>query len=136
MRVRENCAVSGNGQSGLSLIEVVVAFIILSLGIGALIGGLSTGLRGTGRAAEAEHVLIYAETLLAETGVSVPLEVGRTDGTTPSGLAWRRVVRPFPGDPVAGVRAFEVTVSVIPDSGGAPVALTTLILSDRWGHER
>lgn len=112
---------------GFSLIEVVVSFMILALALGVLLTGLSTGVRGTGRAAEASLALLYAESLLAEAGTSVALAAGENSGAHPGGYRWRRAIRPFPSAArLKGITPFEVAVSVTPPGGGASVELVSL----------
>lgn len=112
---------------GFSLIEVVVSFIILALALGVLLTGLSTGVRGTGRAAEASLALLYAESLLAEAGASAPLAAGVIGGEHPGGYRWARSIRPFPvAAQLKGIAPFEVSVRVTPPGGGASVELVSL----------
>lgn len=117
-------------NSGFGMIEVVVAFLLLSLSLGVLLGGLTTGMRNTDRAAQAGLALLYAESLLAETAGGVPLETGETSGRTDSGFAWRRRISRLPAAGQAMVAPVSINVSVTPPDGGAPVRLNTLRLTD------
>ncbi len=118
-----------NNSRGFSLIEVVVSFIILALALGALMSGLAAGVRGTDRAAQASLALLYAESLLAETGASVPLAVGETTGERDGGYRWKRDIRPYPVKPAEGVTPYQVSISVTPPGRGNAITLTTLRLA-------
>jgi len=118
-----------NNSRGFSLIEVVVSFMILALALGALMSGLGTGVRGTDRAAQASLALLYAESLLAETGASVPLVAGETVGERDGGYRWKRDIRPFPLKPAEGVTPFQISVSVTPPGRGNAITLVTLRLA-------
>lgn len=111
------------------MIEAVVGFAILALGLGALLGGLGMGLHAEQRASEASLALLYAESLLAETGAATPLEAGGSSGRIAGGYAWRREISPLPvQNPL--VFPYKISISVTPPGNGAPVRLDTL----RLGH--
>lgn len=117
-------------NAGFGMIEVAVAFLLLSLGLGVLLGGLTVGLRSTDRAANAGLALLYAESLMAETQAGV-LQAGEITGRTDSGYVWRRVISPLPVSPPMLMTPFKVSVSVTPPDNGAPVRLVTLLLSHK-----
>lgn len=118
-------------NAGFGMIEVVVAFLLLSLSLGVLLGGLTAGLRSSDRAALGGIALLYAESLMAETGISTPLEPGETTGVTDSGYAWKRQISAMPDSSPTTVTPFAVTISVTPPDNGAPVRLMTLRLADK-----
>lgn len=118
-------------NSGFGMIEVVVAFMLLSLALGVLLGGLTVGLRNTDRATQAGLALLYAESLMAETGVRVPLVPGESTGRTGSGFSWKRQISRLSGTGAVALASYSVSISVIPPDNGAPVQLVTLMLSDR-----
>lgn len=118
-----------NNSRGFSLIEVVVSFMILALALGALMSGLGAGVRGTDRAAQASLALLYAESLLAETGATVPLVAGETSGERDGGYRWKRDIRPFPVKAAEGVTPFQISISVTPPGRGNAITLTTLRLA-------
>ncbi len=114
-------------NAGLTMIEAVVGFAILALGLGALLGGLGMGLRAEQRAKEASLALLYAESLLAETGSATPLETGKASGSLPGGYVWRRDINPLPLQNSLAT-PYRVSVSVTPPGNGAPVRLDALRL--------
>lgn len=117
-------------NSGFGMIEVAVAFLVLSLSLGVLLGGLTVGLRNTDRAAKAGLALLYAESILAETGISAPLEEGESTGRTDGGFIWKRQISRAPDADKAAVASFTVSISVTPPDNGAPVRIVTQRLAD------
>ncbi len=112
------------------MVEVAVAFLLLSLSLGVLLGGVTTGLRNTDRAAKAGLALLYAESLLAETGISIPLEAGESTGRTDSGFSWKRQISRMPETGTSNLSSFTVSISVTPPDNGAPVRIVTMRLAD------
>ncbi|MEQ1887641.1 MAG: hypothetical protein ABL951_00510 [Alphaproteobacteria bacterium] len=113
------------------MIEVLVAFVMLSLALGVLLGGLTIGLRNTHRSAQAGLAVLHAESLMAETGISIPLADGETSGRTETGFVWKRQISRLPEvTPPTVFPSFTVSISVTPPDNGAPVRLVTLRLSD------
>jgi general secretion pathway protein I len=85
-------------DAGFTLIEVLVAFAILSVCIGSLFLIFQTSLhRGEAAAAE-RSATAAAQALLATVGTDIPLVDGERSGTLPPGLRWQVVIRPY-GDP-------------------------------------
>lgn len=73
---------------GFTLIEVLVAFTILSLTLAALFALLSAGARNTQVADEYSRAVVLAESKMAELGVSEPLRSGLTVGRFDSTYQW------------------------------------------------
>lgn len=84
---------------GFTLIEVVVAFAILALALGALYESFGSALKRSGAASRSELAALRAESLLAEfrgSGGLLPAErEGRDEDT---GLHWRIVSKPYPAE--------------------------------------
>jgi len=101
-------------QRGFTLIEVVVAFAIFAMSVGALYEVFSAATRRSIQARDHELLELAAQSLLSELRVQpVPWPVDRT-GTTSSGEQWRMTVAPFDAgaDERSPWRAYEVTVYV------------------------
>lgn len=107
-----------------------MAFLILSLSLGVLLGGLTVGLRNTDRAVNAGLALLYAQSLLAETGITIPLEEAESTGRTGSGYSWKRQIHRVPGVDKSAVAPFTISISVTPPDNGAPVRIITQRLAD------
>ncbi len=128
----------GSGQTrGFTLIEVVVAFVILALSLGVLLNVFSTGLR-TARTSEAYTMAtLLAQSKLAAVGVEAPLVEGETAGQFDERFRWSIDVRRDeelspPGEDLP-VRAYDVVVTVSwgEADGERSVSLTTLRLAPR-----
>lgn len=87
-------------QRGFTLLEVLVAFVIMSLSLGTLMQAFATGLRNTSLAQDYTLAALHAESLLAGLGVEEPLQAGETSGQFDDRFSWRAVVEEFvwPGD--------------------------------------
>ncbi|WP_340116985.1 prepilin-type N-terminal cleavage/methylation domain-containing protein [Pelagibius sp. 7325] len=124
--------------AGFTLLEVLVAFVVLGFALTALYGQFFTGLRslrGSDGLAEATRL---ARNRLAVTGIETALVPGEATGAFANGFTWRQTVVPYRGElalPQYGaVRPFEVTVSVtVPGAGAPAVALTELRLLPAGG---
>ncbi len=81
---------------GFTLIEVLVAFSILSLTLAALFSLLSSGTRNTRVADEYSRAVVWAESKLAEIGVSEPLRSGVRRGRVDSHYQWELRVEKRP----------------------------------------
>ncbi len=120
---------------GFTLIEVLVAFVILAVALGVLLQVFSTGLRNA-RVAEAyTTATLYAESMLAAVGIEEPLAAGETAGEFDDRFRWRLDVQPYQApdsdDETAAWRAFQVVVTVSWGDEDDPrdVTLTTLRLA-------
>ena len=111
------------GQRGFTLLEVLVASVILAGSLAALLPALSGSLRQM-RAAEARQAaLLVAQSVLA--GVEAdPLDAPRLGVS--SGLRWTVSVSPE-GSASGDLAAYRASVVVSPE-GGAPVQLDTIVL--------
>jgi general secretion pathway protein I len=104
-------------QSGYTLIEVLVAFVILALALTVLLRIFSGGLRNVSVSSDYATATLIAESRLAAAGIDVPLRPGETSGTEGERFAWTVSVQdyqPWPGyrSAARGVDAFRVTVTV------------------------
>jgi general secretion pathway protein I len=85
-------------QRGFTLIEVVVAFAILALSLGALYESFGGALRRSGTAAKRELAALRAESLLAEfrgSGGRLPARTGKDADTD---VGWRVTAKPYPAE--------------------------------------
>lgn len=88
------CNVVAAKDKGFTLIEVLVAFSILSMTLAALLSLLSTGARNTQIADEYSRAVVWAESRLAELGVTRPLRKGVTHGSFDADYQWElRVIK-------------------------------------------
>ena len=121
-----------NKAGGFTLIEVLVAFTILSVSVGALLVAFSGGVRNTVMTRDYTQAVIIAESRLAETGTTHRLsqeeEIEGDDG----GFSWKKVIRPLDKEPFGPWQLYEVTVSVTWKTlnGDRTLQLQSL----RWGQ--
>lgn len=87
-------AVGRRAQAGYTLIEVIVAFAILALGLTMLLGTLSGATRQVRQAGDAGRAGLHAQSLLAEHG-ELP-QPGMREGALEDGrYRWRLQVEPW-----------------------------------------
>lgn len=85
-----------DGAQGFTLLEVLVAFMILALALGVAFEIFATGLRA-GRGAEAlTRAVLIAESRLARVGVETALAPGESAGEIDDGTRWRVDIREQP----------------------------------------
>ncbi len=104
---------------GFSLIEVLVAFMVLAISLSVLFRVFSGGLRNVAVTEGYSRALMLAQSRLASAGISEPLQAGESTGEWGGLYHWRQVVEDY--DPWAGqedeppapaVPAYVVTVEV------------------------
>jgi general secretion pathway protein I len=98
---------SRHPQAGYTLIEIIVAFAILALGLTLLLGTLSGATRQVRQAGDAGRAALHAQTLLAAYGERP--QPGTRSGTLEDGrYRWRLEVSPWRDPaPVAGAARFD-----------------------------
>lgn len=115
----------GYTQRGYTLIEVVVAFALLALGLTLLLGTLSNASRLVRQSADGGRATLYAQSLLDQVGVGVAMQPGRREGELEGGrYRWTLVVSPYvdrsaPPQPPTGTEGgqlFELVLRI--DWGG------------------
>ena len=104
------------GQRGFSLLEVLVAFAILSVSLGVLLQVFATGLRNAGTADDYTQATLYAESILAAYGHEAPLDEGVREGAINDRFSWRGTVSAdaegMPDSEKTRVLAYRVSVEV------------------------
>ena len=110
-------SVSRSAQQGFTLIEVLVAFMILTLSLSVLFRIFSGGLNNVAVAGKYAQAVLVAESQLALVGHNEPLRVGQSYGESAERFRWRRTVEsyvPWEDDTASTlpVSAYHVTVEV------------------------
>ena len=108
---------ASRSQQGFTLIEILVAFMILALTLTVIFRIFSGGLRNVALSEDYARAVLVAESQLSSAGISQPLELGVTSGEWGTRFRWERVVeyyRPWEQDKAltAPLQAFQVTVNV------------------------
>ncbi len=99
------------GETGFTLVEVIVAIAILSASLGALLAAISQGLRQTSEAERMGEAGLLAQSLLAEAGTSLSLREGENTGQFTNGYAWKLSTRRY-GE-AAEREAWPVTAYIV-----------------------
>jgi len=104
-------------NSGYTLIEVLVAFVILAMALPVLLRIFSGGVRNVAASSDYAKAVLIAESRLATAGIDDTLAPGETDGVENGRFRWTRVVTSYEPafdfrSAVRGLRAYHVTVSV------------------------
>jgi general secretion pathway protein I len=122
----------------MTLIEVLVAFVVLSMTLAVIMQIFSGGMRNARLAGAYSYALILAESQLAAAGVEQPLSVGQSSGQTGPDLTWRTTVELFDDGGAAErlllpTRLYQVRAQVSWNEGGRErqVQLTSLRLGPR-----
>jgi general secretion pathway protein I len=117
-------------QGGFTLVEVLVAFAVLSLTVIVAVQGFAQGLRLLKLSGDHQRAILIADQKARE--VIVPRE-GREEGAE-GAYAWARTIRPLPAPELevpnraARWHVYQVDVQVAWDSARRTVGVTTLRL--------
>jgi general secretion pathway protein I len=115
-------------ERGFTLLEILVAFVLLAIGLGTASAGIGLAVRSDVRAQAIQDALLVAQSRLDAAGLVDPLVPGRSEGVTQGKYRWSQTVvevRPAtmpananqPRPATGGLRAFWVTVAVEAASG-------------------
>ena len=108
----------GRPQQGFSLLEILVAFAILSLSLGVLLRIFAGGGHIAGTADEYSRAILTAESLMTRVGLEAPLKPGLTQGVVGDRYRWMLDVHPYPfdqslvGDQKLGFKPYWVKLTV------------------------
>ncbi|QGU32009.1 type IV pilus modification PilV family protein [Thermochromatium tepidum] len=127
----------GRSQGGFSLLEVLVAFAILALSLGVLLGIFARATSATIASAQYSQAATLAESLLNRVGYEITLEEGSVSGDTENGFSWELTLvemdlaDEFPTS-TPPVRAYRVNAIVLWFDAGRPrrLMLSTLKLAE------
>ena len=101
-------------QRGFTLIEIVVAFALFALSIGALYETFGSGLHRSAQSALRVRALLTAQSLLDAQRVAPSPWSPMTTGSTADGLSWQIATQPHADVPASqnGCRSVDVKVQV------------------------
>lgn len=86
-----------SGQSGFTILEVLVAFVVAALLLSMILSGFSQGLSNLARVDTRAQAALIAQSRMAEVGVLSPLQTGVYQGVEEVGrpYSWRVSVAPL-----------------------------------------
>lgn len=109
-------AFGGRRQQGFTLLEVMLAFVLLATAMGLLVAMLSKGLAQVRQAQRETEATLHAQSLLDQLGVLEPIKPGERSGQFDNGRYRYRLAISETADPAAVVEEGEPAELVI----GAP----------------
>lgn len=95
------------GERGFALLEILVAFVILALGLAAVLAGVSVAMRSDARTQTSRSILRVAQSRLEAAGVTEGLAPGQREGRVGNRYVWQQTVTAVPS--VNGSRKPEGT---------------------------
>ncbi|MEZ5892448.1 MAG: type II secretion system protein [Parvularculaceae bacterium] len=122
------------GQAGFSLMEIVAALAILGFSLAVLTPAIANNIRIGGEVRAQSLARLHLQSLLAELGVTKPLEAGEQSGAFDDGQRWRLVIEPYGTEAQRaqwGVAAWRVTATVSSRNGARERSVTTLRLGGK-----
>ena len=123
-------------RNGFTLIEVLIAFMILGVASLALFSGMTTGLSGTDTSEKRITAMLLARSKLDEVGASIPVAPGVQTGISGGGIRWSVEITSFfnadnivaledsIGEAPSTVAVYQIAVTVA-GRDGFPVTLTS-----------
>ncbi len=85
----------GKRSAGFTLLEMLVACMLLALAMGVLMQIFSRGVNGAAAAEQKAHAMLLAESKFASLGQEVALAEGETNGQFDDDYSWRLSVKPY-----------------------------------------
>lgn len=106
-----------NSQRGFSLVEVLVAFMILAISLTVIFRIFSAGLRSSALSEDYARAVLVAQAQLSALAGGGVLDYGVTSGDWSGRFRWTRTIEPYQAWPedrslIAAVHAYRVTVDV------------------------
>lgn len=115
-------------QAGFTLIEIVVAFSVLAVGLGVAMQIATGAMRQSRNAADYTEAALYAQSLLDNVGVGERLEEGENSGEFDERFSWSLRVDPY--------EIVSEDAAAPLDTAIAPVELYRLELLVSWQRGR
>lgn len=130
-----NTNLSHPREQGFTLLEILVALVLLTLTFGVLMRIFSGGVRQADVAESHVHALAIAQNQLTAAGVEIPLAEGERMGEAAPGYRWRVISRREDGDATLETAAhplilYRVEVEVNWQDGAIPRQLRLVTLKN------
>ena len=125
-----DCAKTEIAQSGFSIMETLVEFAIISIGLTAFANAISNSYRTAARLKTSTAALVSARSHMDAVGQGGPLEEGVFIGRYASDIPWRLSISAISNPPrSASTRPFWVIIEAFDRNGVRLVKLETAKLS-------
>jgi len=111
---------------GFSLLEVLVAFVILALALGVIMRIVSQGMSRVSESDRYARAVMLADSKLAQVGADIPLEEDELSGKDEEALNWRVRLAAYEPDPAQAERQ-DAPVQALP-----PVRLLQVEVEVSW----
>lgn len=127
-------SVARHSAAGFTLLEVMLAFVLLAVAMGLVIAMLSNGLRQIQHAQNATEASLYAQSLLDGLGVLEPIEPMTQDGEFDDGRYQYRLEITETTDPAP---VFDSSMNTVdPSKALNEPKLYRIDLSVNWGENQ
>jgi len=113
-------------QTGFSLLEVIVAFLVFALIASVVLAIVSRGLVGAEQTARYQHAVMLAESLLDRVSVDIPPAGSRFTGESGGTLRWTLQVEAAPGFDGPSMHLLRAE-AIVEFDANRRVVLTTLV---------
>ena len=133
---------------GFSLLEVLVAFVILALVLGVIMRVFSQGMSRVSESEFYARAVMLAQSKLAQLGAGIPLEEGEVSGAGEDALRWRVRLAAYDADkenearkdappqPPLPVRLLQAEVEVTWDAGDQSAPRSIRFVTLRFAPRR
>lgn len=134
-------------QDGFTLVEILVAMMVLAVAAVSLLQSFAGGLKASDGARQRGYALLLAQSKMATVGVELPLEPGTTDGRFDDRFAWTVTIsgdgdgasERSEGAAVPSLEVMNVTVAVswpAADPSGSLQLTSSRLKQNRQGTAR
>ncbi len=126
--------ISRSACRGFSLLEVMVAFTILAMLLGALFRVFNAGMHAASAGDRYTRATVIAQSKLASLGPESPIVEGVSSGNTVDDFHWRISIGPYTDEQMQmtspALQPLTVNVEVFWEDSGTPriVSLTSMLL--------
>ena len=125
---------------GFSLLEVLVAFVILALALGVIMRIFSQGMSQVSESDSYARAVMLAESKLAQLGAGIPLEDGELSGESEDALRWRVRLAGYETDKAQAAKEAADKAQAAKEGTQAPAPLAVRLLQVEvevsWGADQ
>ena len=112
-------------SSGFTLLEVMLAFVIFALSFATVLEIMAGSMRNVRRASDDTQVALFAQSIMDQVGIEIPLEEGGFSGVEMDRFEWQLDIYPYDsGDDytqelaeLSGVELYQVALDIDWETG-------------------